>query len=104
YIDTRRECWKASLTGVKFGLSSIVLGIAANLFWSAFDGYRSGQLPHLISLAVALAAASSLKMLHESLIFIHLRCLNAQQSKNLLACSALLLSRELKPITILCLV
>ncbi|HLX61333.1 MAG TPA: DmsC/YnfH family molybdoenzyme membrane anchor subunit [Planctomycetota bacterium] len=94
YIDTRREFWKAPLTAVKFTLTTLVLGLAAMLFFAALKAYRADApiATGIKPVCAAIAALALFKMLHEGLIFRHLR---KRAPYHPLKKSALLMVREL---------
>jgi Fe-S-cluster-containing dehydrogenase component/DMSO reductase anchor subunit len=81
YAATKRAHWRGSLTGLKFGLTSVVLGaatvLAISVVWSAALG--SGITPAFVEtgahrvLSLTLIAAAGLKLLAEAAVFRHLR-------------------------------
>ena len=70
YIDTRREFWKASLTAMKFGMTTVVLGLTAMIAFSATNALIGGTSnPILKQLCIVLAAATFIKLRYEQRIF-----------------------------------
>ena len=93
YIDTRRVFWKAPQTAIKFGLSTIVLGLAAFLiFKTAHATFTGAALQGIRPLCAALAGAAVLKMVYEAQIFRHLKKFAPPHP---LKKSALLMARDL---------
>jgi DMSO reductase anchor subunit len=81
YHDTQREFWNISLTGVKFALTMLVLGLPLVLLTSLAASLRGGlDFGDMMSgwgqaLVVTAVVATALKMLFEATIFTHLRSL-----------------------------
>ena len=74
YIDTRREFWRTSFTAVKFGLSTVLLGLAGCLIFASLQAYHSGHAAaYLPQLSGAIMGVALLKMAHEATIFNRLR-------------------------------
>jgi formate dehydrogenase iron-sulfur subunit len=93
YIDTRRIFWKASQTAIKFGLSTVVLGLAGFLiFMTANASFTGAALKGTRPLCVALAAVAVFKMIYEAQIFRHLKKFAPLHP---LKKSALLMARDL---------
>jgi Fe-S-cluster-containing dehydrogenase component/DMSO reductase anchor subunit len=82
YAATKRAHWRGALTGLKFGLTAVVLGaatvLAISVLWSAALD-EGGALPVFVAtgayrvLGFALIAAAALKLLAEAAVFRHLR-------------------------------
>ncbi len=80
YHDTRRVFWNITMTGTKFALSMLVLGLPLACLTSLFVGMGSGE-PTVQSvmqdwgygLCVAVIVASTVKLLYEATAFVHLR-------------------------------
>ena len=93
YIDTRREFWRASLTAVKFGLSTALLGLAGfSLFISVNFNASGAPLPGIKQICGAIMGVAVFKLLYEALIFRHLRKFAPHHP---LKKSALLMARDL---------
>jgi len=93
YIDTRREFWRTSFTAVKFGLSTVLLGLAGCLIFVSLQAYHSGSpAAYLPQLSGAIMGVALIKMAHESAIFNRLRKFAPLHP---LRKSALLMVREL---------
>jgi len=62
YIDTRREFWKASITAVKFALTTALLGLSGILLFNAIQSAQSGgPITGVKRLCAALAFCAILK-------------------------------------------
>jgi Fe-S-cluster-containing dehydrogenase component/DMSO reductase anchor subunit len=83
YAATKRAHWRGALTGLKFGLTSVVLGAAAviaiSLVSSVLLGQRSAAPPPFLHtgayhwLAGTLVVAAGIKLVAEAAVFLHLR-------------------------------
>jgi DMSO reductase anchor subunit len=105
YAATRRQHWRGSITGLKFGLTSVILGIATVLAVStvasmagaggavASFAYEAGGFRRLCRL---LLAASAVKVVFELSILRHL----FDQHVSALKRSAILMTRELRRVTV----
>jgi DMSO reductase anchor subunit len=96
YAATKRAHWRGSLTGVKFALTSVVLGAAAviaiSLVSAAVPFMHTGAYHWL---AWTLMAAAALKLLAEAAVFLHLRDRHHSVGKRL----ALLMKGDLERAT-----
>jgi Fe-S-cluster-containing dehydrogenase component/DMSO reductase anchor subunit len=82
YAATRRDHWRASLTGLKFGLTSLVLGAATmsatSIASSALLAADRAQAPPFVTtgayrwLAAILMASAAVKLAAEASVFRHL--------------------------------
>lgn len=80
YHDTRRVLWRLDRTGVRFSLTALLLGTASTLLagllsagWSANLTVAQFMSTGGAALCVGLAGITALKLLHEAVIFRHLR-------------------------------
>ncbi|WP_417388290.1 DmsC/YnfH family molybdoenzyme membrane anchor subunit [Gimesia sp.] len=103
YVFTKREFWNFESTMIKFGLTSVLMGIASTLFTlNLFGLYSSSPETQLLvaqagpMLAKALIVTAVCKLAYEASIFRYL--LRRQNSP--LKRSALLMSGELSNITL----
>jgi Fe-S-cluster-containing dehydrogenase component/DMSO reductase anchor subunit len=101
YVDTRRAFWSLPLTGFKFVMTGVVLGLPAALFVSLLGAAWSEGLTTAVvmrglglRLMRALAAASLLKLAVEAMVLAHLR----DKKHTPLKRTALLLTGELAPL------
>ncbi len=102
YVDTRRAFWNLSLTGFKFFMTGVVLGIPAAVFVSLLGAAWSEALTVAAvmegfgrRLLSVLAAAAVLKLAVEALVLTHLR----DKKHTPLKRTALLLTGELAPLS-----
>ncbi|MEM8607295.1 MAG: DmsC/YnfH family molybdoenzyme membrane anchor subunit [Myxococcota bacterium] len=97
YHATGRRWWSIGRTAFKFGMTSIVLGLATTLMihWAVGIVAHEGATPELVRMTriggFALIGAVAVKLFGESLVFLHLR--NKTQGE--LKRTALLLKGEL---------
>jgi DMSO reductase anchor subunit len=103
YAATRREHWRGSLTGLKFGMTTLLLGVAAVMMVSTVAGLASpnGAPPFWTTtafreLGLTLALASAIKLGFELTILRHVH----DRHHSVLKRSALLMVRDLRRVTL----
>ncbi len=103
YAATRRAHWRGSLTGLKFGLTTLVLGVATVLMVSTVAALAVGQggapfpsTPVFRDLAAALGLGVLVKLGLELSILRHVR----DPHHSVLKRSALLMIRDLRRVTL----
>ena len=111
YAATRRDHWRGSLTGLKFGLTTLVLGVATVLMVSTVATMVSGyahrpepgagllpfsSTPAFRQLCAVLGLAALVKMAFELSILRHVR----DPHHSVLKRSALLMIRDLRRVTL----
>ena len=104
YAATKRAHWRGSVTGLKFGLTSLVLGtatvLAISLVWSTMLASGESAAPPFVAsgayrrLTAVLMAAAGLKLLAEASVFLHLRDRHHSVGKRL----ALLMKGDLRSV------
>ena len=103
YARTGRRLWNGPATATRFGLTTVLLGLSANAMantlvtrLSAASNQAAESLIRIEhTLFPALIAAAALKLIFESLLFVHLKGRQLTPLKR----SALLLTGELAPAT-----
>jgi Fe-S-cluster-containing dehydrogenase component/DMSO reductase anchor subunit len=102
YAATRRDHWRGSLTGLKFGLTAVILGTATVLMVSTVVALARGGAAAAFSataafapLCAALAIASFIKLGFELSILRHLH----DRHHSVLKRSAILMARDLGRVT-----
>jgi Fe-S-cluster-containing dehydrogenase component/DMSO reductase anchor subunit len=103
YAATRRDHWRGSLTGLKFGLTTLVLGVATVMMVSTVAALAAGPAaapfsaaPLFRQLGAALALGVLIKLGFELTILRHIH--DAHHS--VLKRSALLMARDLRAVTL----
>jgi DMSO reductase anchor subunit/ferredoxin len=103
YAATRRDNWRGSLTGLKFGLTTLVLGVATVLMVSTVAALAVGHggvpfssTPPFRDLAAALGLGALVKLGVELAILRHVR----DPHHSVLKRSALLMVRDLRRVTL----
>ena len=97
YAVTHRRWWSGPRTAIKFTLTSLVCGLATAVVTATISSMILGPAdPDTTkALALALAGASSVKLVWEGLFLLHLRDRTSTDQKR----TALLLTRDLRPST-----
>jgi DMSO reductase anchor subunit len=103
YAATRRAHWRGSLTGLKFGMTTLLLGLATVMMVSTVAALASpGGVPRFWTtpafreLGLALALASAIKLGFELSILRHVH----DRHHSVLKRSALLMVRDLRRVTL----
>jgi Fe-S-cluster-containing dehydrogenase component/DMSO reductase anchor subunit len=107
YAATRRDHWRGSLTGLKFGMTTLLLGLATVMMVSTVStvvaglAHPDGALPFWTTpafreLGLALALASAIKLGFELSILRHIH----DRHHSVLKRSALLMVRDLRRVTL----
>jgi Fe-S-cluster-containing dehydrogenase component/DMSO reductase anchor subunit len=102
YAATRRDHWRGSLTGLKFALTALILGVATVLMVSTVAALARGgagaafsATPAFAPMCAALVAASVVKLAFELSILRHLH----DRHHSVLKRSAILMARDLRRVT-----
>jgi formate dehydrogenase iron-sulfur subunit len=107
YAATRRDHWRGSLTGLKFGMTTLLLGLATVMMVSTVSTVVAGlahpdgaprfwTTPAFRELGLALALASAIKLGFELSILRHIH----DRHHSVLKRSALLMVRDLRSVTL----
>jgi formate dehydrogenase iron-sulfur subunit len=107
YAATKRDHWRGSLTGLKFGMTTLLLGLAAVMMVSTVSTVVIGlaspgrvlpfwTAPAFRELGLALALASAIKLGFELSILRHIH----DRHHSVLKRSALLMVRDLRRVTL----
>ncbi len=107
YAATRRDHWRGSLTGLKFGMTTLLLGLATVMMVSTVSTVVAGlahpdgappfwTTPAFRELGLALALASAIKLGFELSILRHIH----DRHHSVLKRSALLMVRDLRRVTL----
>jgi formate dehydrogenase iron-sulfur subunit len=107
YAATRRDHWRGSLTGLKFGMTTLLLGLATVMMVSTVSTVVAGlahpdgappfwATPAFRELGLALALASAIKLGFELSILRHIH----DRHHSVLKRSALLMVRDLRRVTL----
>ncbi len=107
YAATRRDHWRGSLTGLKFGMTTLLLGVAAVMMVSTVSTVLAGRASPggapafwataaFRELGLALALAAAIKLGFELSILRHVH----DRHHSVLKRSALLMVRDLRRVTL----
>jgi DMSO reductase anchor subunit len=103
YAATRRDHWRGSLTGLKFGMTTLLLGLATVMMVSTVAALVNPggappfwTTPAFRELGLALALASAIKLGFELTILRHIH----DRHHSVLKRSALLMVRDLRRVTL----
>jgi len=107
YAATRRDHWRGSLTGLKFAMTTLLLGLATVMMVSTVSTVVAGlahpdgaprfwTMPAFRELGLALALASAIKLGFELTILRHIH----DRHHSVLKRSALLMVRDLRRVTL----
>jgi Fe-S-cluster-containing dehydrogenase component/DMSO reductase anchor subunit len=107
YAATRRDHWRGSLTGLKFGMTTLLLGLATVMMVSTVSTVVAGlahpdgappfwTTPAFRELGLALALASAIKLGFELSILRHIH----DRHHSVLKRSAILMVRDLRRVTL----